>query len=242
MSTSTRVDRTLTPGQRNSELLSAMANRMGELRERVVFLGGAVLSLLITDPDVRAVRLAKDVDAVFRWSDKKDLYAFEDGLWARGFEKCVGGSVSRWLVNHMALDVLPASSATVGFDARWLDEAWKTATPVQLSDELSVKVVASPVQLAVKLVAFMSRGRGNYFASSDIADIVVLCGGRSQVSAEAASYPNSQLKDFLGEQLRPLQAAFANDSRAARQGRYLKLLPRPVLDRALQRVETLAAM
>jgi hypothetical protein len=239
---STRGDRTLSPAQRNGELLSSMAYRMGELRERVVFLGGAVLSLLITDPDVQAVRIAKDVDAVLRWSDKKDLYAFEDGLWSRGFEKCANGSVSRWLVDHMALDVLPANPATVGFDARWLDEAWATATPVKLGDDVSVKIVSPPVQLAVKLVAFMSRGRGNYFASPDIADVVVLCAGRSQVGTEAASYPNPQLRDFLREQLQALQAAFVKDNRAARQGRYLKLVPKKILDRALQRVETLTAM
>jgi hypothetical protein len=223
------------------QLLVSMAGRMGELRERVVFLGGTVLPLLITDPDVHAVRFAKDVDAVFAWSDKQDLYAFEDGLWDLGFERRTSGAITRWSIDDTGFDVLPADPATVGFDAGWLDEAWQSAMPVELNDQLSIKIVAAPALLAVKFTAFLKRGHGNYFTSSDIADVLVLCAGRSQVTAEVASYPSTKLKKFVKDQLKLLQAAFANDSGAAAQGRFLKLMPPRVLKQALERIGKITA-
>ncbi len=44
--------------------LRAIADALGELREQVVFLGGAVVGLLLSDPLAESVRSTYDVDAV----------------------------------------------------------------------------------------------------------------------------------------------------------------------------------
>ncbi len=44
--------------------LRAIADALGELREQVVFLGGAVVGLLLSDPLAESVRATYDVDAV----------------------------------------------------------------------------------------------------------------------------------------------------------------------------------
>lgn len=41
-----------------------IANRLGHLKERVVFLGGAATGLLVTDPGVSSIRPTKDVDVI----------------------------------------------------------------------------------------------------------------------------------------------------------------------------------
>ncbi len=48
----------------NTELLAQMAEALGDLRERIVFVGGCATALLITDPAVAPVRATQDVDAV----------------------------------------------------------------------------------------------------------------------------------------------------------------------------------
>ena len=49
---------------RNIERLCLVARKLGPLRERVVFLGGATTSLLVTDPAAPAPRPTKDVDLI----------------------------------------------------------------------------------------------------------------------------------------------------------------------------------
>src|SRR3972149_1422656 len=47
----------------NTELLVRMAEALGDLRERLVFVGGCATALLITDPAAAPARAAQDVDA-----------------------------------------------------------------------------------------------------------------------------------------------------------------------------------
>ena len=44
--------------------LRCIAQALGHLREQVVFVGGAVAGLLITDPAAEIVRATRDVDAL----------------------------------------------------------------------------------------------------------------------------------------------------------------------------------
>ncbi len=48
----------------NLPYLRSIAEALGELRGQVVFVGGAVAGLLITDPLADPVRATRDVDAV----------------------------------------------------------------------------------------------------------------------------------------------------------------------------------
>ena len=44
--------------------IKAIAKKLGPLRERVVFLGGATTGLLITDPAAPPIRPTEDVDVI----------------------------------------------------------------------------------------------------------------------------------------------------------------------------------
>ena len=46
------------------EWIRIVAERLGDLRDEVVFLGGATVGLLITDPATTTVRPTKDVDVI----------------------------------------------------------------------------------------------------------------------------------------------------------------------------------
>lgn len=50
--------------QANLEMMRHVALRLGELRDRFVFLGGAATALLVTDKAVPDVRPTKDVDVI----------------------------------------------------------------------------------------------------------------------------------------------------------------------------------
>jgi hypothetical protein len=48
----------------NLELLRTVAERLGPLRDQVVFVGGAATGLLVTDPAAPTPRPTKDVDVI----------------------------------------------------------------------------------------------------------------------------------------------------------------------------------
>lgn len=55
----------MNPNDPNVSLIEIVAERLGDdLRENVVFVGGAVAGLLITDPAMPAIRPTEDVDLV----------------------------------------------------------------------------------------------------------------------------------------------------------------------------------
>ncbi len=66
--------------------LRAIADALGELREQVVFLGGAVVGLLQSDPLAERVRAPYDVDAVvdLDWSRFRRI---EERVQTQGFAR-----------------------------------------------------------------------------------------------------------------------------------------------------------
>ena len=75
----------MTRYQNVRDLLRETAKRLGPLRERVMFVGGATTWIHITDPAARPSRPTKDVDLVVEVSDRADYYRFGEGLRALGF-------------------------------------------------------------------------------------------------------------------------------------------------------------
>lgn len=79
--------------------LRRVAEALGELRERVVFVGGAVAGLLVTDPLADSVRATRDVDAVVNAS-RAVFHRIEEDVAARGFARDFSSEViCRWLHN-----------------------------------------------------------------------------------------------------------------------------------------------
>ena len=63
------------------------------------FLGGSVLSLLITDADVDAIRVTKDVDVMMNIRTRKDYHRVDEMLEGLGFRHDTreDAPVCRWI-------------------------------------------------------------------------------------------------------------------------------------------------
>jgi hypothetical protein len=73
----------------NIELLAGVAEALGDLRGRFVFLGGCATALLITDPAAPPVRATHDVDAVVAIVSLAEYHRLGGALRARGFSQTV---------------------------------------------------------------------------------------------------------------------------------------------------------
>jgi hypothetical protein len=67
------------------EALRVVARRLESLDTKFVFLGGAVIELLIDDPTVTEVRPTKDVDVVSEVLTTSEFYTLEFKLREAGF-------------------------------------------------------------------------------------------------------------------------------------------------------------
>lgn len=172
----------------NTELLVRMAEALGDLRERVVFVGGCATALLITDPAAAPVRATQDVDAVVAIASKVEYLKLGEALRARGFSQTLaeGEPPYRWSLGGMKLDLMPASEEVLGFSNRWYETALRTAVSVTLPDGPAIRLVTPACFLATKLEAFEDRGAGDYLESHDLEDVLSVVDGRPEIVAEVA--------------------------------------------------------
>ena len=91
----------------NTELLVGVAEALGDLRDRVVFIGGCATALLITDTASAAVRVTDDVDAIARVQSVGEYHRLGEEPRKRGFSQALaeGHPPYRWTVAGMKFDV-----------------------------------------------------------------------------------------------------------------------------------------
>jgi len=171
--------------------LRAIADALGELREQVVFLGGAVVGLLLSDPLAESVRATYDVDAVvdLDWSRFRRI---EERVQTQGFAREMeSGVVCRWVhrASGVVFDLMPVDSEVLGFSNRWYAYAVETAQSVELDERLSIRMVTAVAFVATKLEAFATRGQGDFLSSHDLEDVLNVIDGRAELVEELAMAP-----------------------------------------------------
>jgi hypothetical protein len=190
----------------NVALLEVVAEHLGDdLREELVFVGGAVAGLLITDPAMPAIRPTDDVDLICRAVALPDYHRMEKALRARGFVQDMGpdAPICRWRIGAVIVDVMPTLEKILGFANRWYPLALETALPVALPSGRPIRLITAPVFIATKLEAFDGRGRGDFLFSHDLGDMLSVVDGRGSLLAECRSSP-AELQSYIGERFRTL--------------------------------------
>ena len=173
----------------NVELLTRVAEALGDLRERLVFVGGCATALLITDAAAPPVRVTHDVDAVVAIASLPEYHRLGGALRARGFSQTLaeGEPPYRWAIAGMKLDVMPTNEKVLGFSNRWYEAAMRAAVTVPLREGLEIRLVTPAYFVATKLEAFEDRGRGDFMESHDLEDVLSLVDGRPEIVDEIAS-------------------------------------------------------
>ncbi|CAN5472706.1 hypothetical protein BH20ACT15_BH20ACT15_02360 [soil metagenome] len=188
------------------ELLELGASALGEIADEVVFVGGATVSLWITDPAAPPPRPTKDVDVIVEVATRADYHAFEKRLRGAGF-RGDAEVICRWHKqdSDLVLDAMPTDAALLGFENEWQREAFPRAVDVELPSGLRIRAVPPAFLLATKLEAYLGRGEGDLLGSADFADIVALVDGREELLAETRAAPR-KLRAFVAATLEQVLA------------------------------------
>jgi hypothetical protein len=162
----------------NVAMVESVAARMGPLWENVVLVGGCAAGLLYTDPGAAPPRATRDVDLVVEVTALTAYYDMERALEARGFSRDLSpdAPICRWLSSELTVDLR-----------------------IDLPSGTPMRLIAAPVFMATKLVAFADRGNQDFLASHDLEDVVNLLLARPGLPDEAKAMPDS-LKVYLARE------------------------------------------
>lgn len=190
--------------QSSRDLLLAIATKLRPILSEIAFVGGCATTLLVTDPGAPEPRITYDVDVIVEVASYAGYARLSKRLRALGFSEDAseGAPLCRWVANGMKLDVMPTNETVLGFSNRWYAAALTHSEEISIED-LLLRVVTAPYFIGTKLEAFRGRGRGDFYASRDLEDIIAVIDGRSSLAAEVARAP-SDLRRYISGQIRGL--------------------------------------
>lgn len=198
------------PNPANFEMVRHVAERLGTLRDSVVFVGGAVVDLLITDPAAPTVRPTTDVDVIVEVASLHDYHKLGNLLRSLGFREdsqSEGGPVCRWVIDGIKVDTMPMQGQVLGFSNDFYAVAVKTAVTKEIAEGLEIRLISAPCFLATKIEAFLDRGKGDFMESHDLEDVIAVVDGRPEIideignsSLELRSFLAKIFQDFLQEE------------------------------------------
>lgn len=173
-------------------MLMRAVDRLAPIRDRLVFLGGAVTELFITEPGFQGSRRTKDVDVVVNVMNLGEYSdTLREQLVGLGLREDVreGAPVCRWLLDDLIVDIMPTRGDILGFSCEWYQLAFDTARPISLPNGVTIRLVTPACFLATKLTAFADRGRRNPVASHDLEDVIAVVDGRPEIVGDVAAAP-----------------------------------------------------
>jgi hypothetical protein len=174
----------------------------------LVFVGGCITGLLITDEAAGEPRGTIDVDAIADITSYAQYPEFAVRLRAVGFKEDTsqGAPLCRWSQGRTILDVMPLDERILGFSNRWYKAAMELSITKRLSRDLEIRVITAPYFIATKLEAFKGRGGGDFLGSHDLEDIVSVMDGRETLLSEMRS-ARPDLRLFMSHEIGKLLAS-----------------------------------
>jgi predicted nucleotidyltransferase len=185
-----------------------VSRRLATLRERMVFVGGSIRGLLVTDPAAQAERPTDDVDVIVEVASLREYHQLGDDLRSLGFREDTtpGAPICRWIVEDVRVDVMPTHEEALRFNNHWYREAAAHAVNLEV-DGHRLRVIDAPHFCATKLEAFSDRGDGDFY-HRDLKDVVAVVDGRMELRAELIA-SGTDIRRFVAHAFQELLAAAA---------------------------------
>lgn len=197
----------MNPNDPNVAKVELIAQALGHLRERVVFVGGCAVGLLLTDPAAAAPRVTYDVDLIAEVAPLSAYHRLEGEISRLGFQRDLApdAPICRWRYQRLEVDLMPTDPNVLGFSNRWYPLAVASARNVALPSGTVVRLIDAPSFMATKFEAFADRGEGDALGSHDAEDIINLVDGRPELVEEARQAPE-ELRHYLADRCAALLA------------------------------------
>lgn len=182
---------------KNIESIKQVYRTLGKYADKVIFIGGAVVSLYV-DRDAEEVRPTEDVDVLVEIYSPVEYGRFEETLRSIGFSlDKEAGFIGRFKIENITVDVMPVEGEKIlGFGNAWYKRAFDDKVQFKLDKQIQVNILPPALFVATKLEAFNSRGNKDGRTSEDFEDIVFILSNRSAIWNDMRICDNT-LKNYL---------------------------------------------
>jgi len=181
----------------NLTMLKCVAEALGDILGKVVFVGGATTELYVDSSSAPEPRPTQDVDCIIEVATYLSYRELEKELRSKGFENDTADNapLCRWKYRGTLIDVMPNSGNILGFTNEWYPSAMENAMIYEI-DSVKIKILNVPYFFATKLSALKGRGMTDLRTSKDFEDIVYVLNNRSSISYDI-SMGNSEVVGYI---------------------------------------------
>jgi hypothetical protein len=138
--------------QTNILRIRTVANALETLNQKIVFVGGATISLY-PDRTVFEVRPTDDVDVLVEILNYKDRSVLEEKLRSIGFAHDLESNIiCRYRIQGIIVDIMPTNDESIGFGNKWYPEGFKNAIDYVLDETSTIKILSPPFFIATKSI------------------------------------------------------------------------------------------
>ena len=181
----------------NLALVAEVAKGLKELNEKMIFIGGAVISLYTDDPAADEIRPTADIDMTINLANYVEWVQMQERLSELEFyPDPQGQSICSYKFKNIPLDIMPAEDSSIGISNTWYKPGFNYLQTIQLEDGIIIKILSSPYFLATKLEAFKDRGKNDFYGSHDFEDIIYILDNTTTIVGEIIG-ADSNVKEYI---------------------------------------------
>jgi len=157
----------------NLKVVEKVALALEELNDEVIYVGGAVVSLYVTDEGAEQPRPTKDIDISVQVSSYAQMNQFQESLASKKiFPAPTENVMYRYTYEDVLIDFIPFEETPLGPTNKWLKPGFKKAYPITIG-KAKIKILPVSMFLATKWEAYKNRG-GDPRMSHDFEDIIYI--------------------------------------------------------------------
>lgn len=188
----------------NLAVIKKVADALGELNERVAYVGGATVSLYADDPAADDARPTKDIDIVVHLASFVELNSLQEKLEQKGIQIDPTAHVTcRFTYDDVIIDVMATKEVGWAPSDPWFEPGFHALVPWEIDEQTTIQIFPLPYFLATKFSAFRDRG-GDPRTSKDFEDIIYVLDNRLNLVDEIISAP-SDVRKYLVSEMQELQ-------------------------------------
>lgn len=183
----------------NLGVIKKVALALNELNERVMYVGGAVVSLYVNDPAADDVRPTKDLDISLEIASLGELEKLREDLTRKGFvQKSEDDVICRFRYEDVKVDVMSTKEVGWAPSDKWFKPGFQNSEEVKI-ENTRIRIMPLAYFLATKFNAFHDRGSSDARTSHDFEDITYILDNRTDL-VEVISTSPADVKKYLKSQ------------------------------------------
>lgn len=186
----------------NIAVVAEVARALKELKNQMVFIGGAVVSLYADDPVADEIRPTSDIDMTINLMNFSNWTKMQERLAELGFyPDPFGHAICSYKYRDIPVDIMPAEDGPLGPSNKWYKIGFEDLWKVKAKEE-EIRILSAPAYLATKFEAFNSRG-SDYRTSPDFEDIIYVLDNRLTIVHEVEN-AHIEIREFLKSEMKKI--------------------------------------